>query len=99
MAGRRSSLYDSFGFEWTLLALGSETPDTTAFALGAAALGLDLKVVMLAPESFKALYEAPLALIRPDQGVAGRGSDANRALQVLAQANGQGAQHGHVLSN
>ncbi|MDI1237017.1 MAG: FAD-dependent oxidoreductase [Polaromonas sp.] len=85
------SLYDSFNFEWTLLALGPDAPDTRAFVDAAAALGLDLKVVQQPSEALLALYEAPLALIRPDQIVAWRGSDGRQALQVLKQATGHDA--------
>lgn len=83
-----SSLYDSFNFEWTLLALGPDAPDSQGFVDAAAALGLDLQVVAHASETLRALYEAPLALIRPDQIVAWRGHHAGQALQVLAQASG-----------
>lgn len=83
-----SSLYDSFNFEWTLLALGPEAPDTRNFGDAAAALGMDLKVVVQPSEALLALYGAPLALIRPDQIVAWRGSDDRSALQVLKQATG-----------
>lgn len=80
------SLYDTFGFEWTLLALGAEPPDTGPFERAAQDAELDLTVVRHAAPELAALYEAPLALIRPDQIVAWRGSDASRAVQVLAQA-------------
>jgi len=83
-----SSLYDSFNFEWTLLVLGPEAPGARSFVTAAATLGLDLKVVLQPSEALLALYEAPLALIRPDQIVAWRGSDGSAALQVLAQASG-----------
>jgi 2-polyprenyl-6-methoxyphenol hydroxylase-like FAD-dependent oxidoreductase len=83
-----SSLYDSFGFEWTLLVIGPSVPDLLAFAGSAAALGLDLKIVALPCPALRALYEAPLILIRPDQIVAWRGDDAGAAMQVLAQASG-----------
>lgn len=83
-----SSLYDSFNFEWTLLALGPDAPDSQGFVDAAAALGLDLQVVAHASETLRALYESPLALIRPDQIVAWRGHHAGQALQVLAQASG-----------
>ncbi|WP_096698011.1 FAD-dependent oxidoreductase [Polaromonas sp. AER18D-145] len=86
-----ASLYDSFNFEWTLLALGPDAPDTRGFVGAAAALGLDLKVVLQPSEALLALYEAPLALIRPDQIVAWRGSDGRQALQVLKQATGHAA--------
>ncbi|MDP1566120.1 MAG: hypothetical protein Q8L91_07625, partial [Polaromonas sp.] len=83
-----SSLYDSFNFEWTLLALGPDTPATRGFVDAAAALGLDLRVVTHPSAELRALYEAPLVLIRPDQIVAWRGGDALSAHQVLAQASG-----------
>ncbi|MDO8372398.1 MAG: FAD-dependent monooxygenase, partial [Polaromonas sp.] len=83
-----SSLYDSLNFEWTLLALGPDAPDTRGFVEAAAALGMDLKVVVQPSETLLALYEAPLALIRPDQIVAWRGSNGRQALQVLKQATG-----------
>lgn len=84
------SLYDSFHFEWTLLALGPQTPDTQAFVGAAQALGLDLRVVRHVQPELRALYEAPLALIRPDQIVAWRGHDAGAAHAVLARACGRG---------
>jgi len=83
------SLYDSFNFEWTLLALGPDAPDAAPFIASARALGLDLKVVRHASPQLLALYEAPLTLIRPDQIVAWRGHDANRAAEVLARASGR----------
>jgi 2-polyprenyl-6-methoxyphenol hydroxylase-like FAD-dependent oxidoreductase len=83
-----SSLYDSFNFEWTLLALGPDAPGSRGFIDAAAALGLDLRVVTHPSADLRALYEAPLALIRPDQIVAWRGSDEHDARQVLAQASG-----------
>jgi 2-polyprenyl-6-methoxyphenol hydroxylase-like FAD-dependent oxidoreductase len=86
-----SSLYDSFNFEWTLLVLGPDAPGTRAFVDGAAALGLDLKLVRQPSLALLTLYEAPLALIRPDQIVAWRGHDGRDALQVLAQASGHPA--------
>ena len=83
-----SSLYDSFNFEWTLLVLGADAPDTRAFTDSAAALGMDLEVVTQPSETLRLLYEAPLALIRPDQIVAWRGDHTRHARQILAQANG-----------
>ena len=85
------SLYDSFNFEWTLLALGPDAPDTRAFTEAATALKMDLKVVQQTSDALRALYEAPLALIRPDQIVAWRGNDTSQALQVLSQAGGHPA--------
>ena len=84
------SLYDSFNFEWTLLALGPDTPDTQAFEQIAQSMGLDLKVVRHADPALLALYEAPLALIRPDQILAWRGHQASQAQAILAQVLGYG---------
>ena len=79
------SLYDTFNFEWTLLVLGDMPPPTQAFELAAQARGIDLKVVRHASSDLLALYEAPLALIRPDQIVAWRGHDDAHAKDILAQ--------------
>jgi hypothetical protein len=67
------SLYDLFHTEWTLLALGPTPPDTSQFERAADHLRLDMRVVSLPSSDLQALYEAPLALIRPDQMVAWRG--------------------------
>ncbi|GAB3469455.1 FAD-dependent oxidoreductase [Polaromonas eurypsychrophila] len=83
-----SSLYDSFGFEWTLLVLGPDAAGSGGFRQAAATLGLDLKVVVHSSATLLALYQAPLALIRPDQIVAWRGSNDSQAQQVLVQASG-----------
>ncbi|MEJ5989745.1 FAD-dependent oxidoreductase [Ramlibacter sp. PS3R-8] len=83
------SLFDTFHSEWTLLALGPQPPDTRAFEAAAASLGLDLCVVRHAAPSLRELYEAPLALVRPDQIVAWRGRDASLAGEVLRQASGR----------
>ncbi|MCZ8252473.1 MAG: FAD-dependent oxidoreductase [Hylemonella sp.] len=83
------SLYDSLHFEWTLLALGPQAPDTKPFAQAAQALGLDLRVVRHEAPELHALYEAPLALIRPDQIVAWRGHGAEEAAYVLKRASGR----------
>jgi hypothetical protein len=82
------SLYDSLHFEWTLLALGPEMPDTGPFEQAAQTMGLDLRVVHHEAPELRTLYEAPLALIRPDQIVAWRGHDAAAARAVLARASG-----------
>lgn len=86
-----TSLYDSFGFEWTLLALGPDAPDAQPIIDAAAALGLELKHVPEPSAALRDLYEAPLALIRPDQIVAWRGNHAEGAMQMLMQASGHGA--------
>jgi 2-polyprenyl-6-methoxyphenol hydroxylase-like FAD-dependent oxidoreductase len=83
------SLFDLFHSEWTLLTLGADAPATAAFEAAARALALDLRVVRLPQPALRALYEAPLALIRPDQIVAWRGASANGAAGVLARVTGR----------
>jgi 2-polyprenyl-6-methoxyphenol hydroxylase-like FAD-dependent oxidoreductase len=82
------SLFDSFHGEWTLLALGPQPPAVAAFVGAARELGLDLRVVRHASAALLDLYQAPLALVRPDQIVAWRGDDASAARSVLLQASG-----------
>jgi len=74
------SLYDAFGFEWTLLCMGANV-DGRAFEDAAKAKGLDLTVLQL-PQA-RDLYEADYALIRPDQIVGWRGNNGNNASQVF----------------
>ena len=73
------SLYDEFGFEWTLLVMGSS--DGRGFIDSARRRGLDLKVVDV--KKARHLYEADLALIRPDQMVAWRGNSDAAADRVF----------------
>lgn len=94
------SLYDLFGFEWTLLQFGEVVLAHTPFAEAVRALGVDVKLVTL-PRSLRDLYEADLALIRPDQIVAWRGtvSQAGMIGRVLARALGHGASEGARLAS
>jgi 2-polyprenyl-6-methoxyphenol hydroxylase-like FAD-dependent oxidoreductase len=82
------SLYDTFHSEWTLLQLGPQPLDASAFLAAASRLGMDLKAVTHSADDLLALYEARWVLIRPDQVVAWRGHDDQQALQVLQQAMG-----------
>jgi hypothetical protein len=76
------SLYDEFGFEWTLLDLGVNNPATgTGDIYGGQ--GIDVKVVHV-PQA-RDLYEANFALIRPDQVVAWRGNSREEAALALGQ--------------
>jgi 2-polyprenyl-6-methoxyphenol hydroxylase-like FAD-dependent oxidoreductase len=83
------SLFDTFGFEWTLLRLGPRAPDVTAFRRAAADARAELTVVDVPSEEARDLYEADLALIRPDQIVAWRG-DGKHAdpFAIFARATG-----------
>jgi 2-polyprenyl-6-methoxyphenol hydroxylase-like FAD-dependent oxidoreductase len=82
------SLYDTFHSEWTLLQLGPQPLDASAFLAAASRLGMDLKAVSHRTDDLLALYQAPWVLIRPDQVVAWRGHNDQQALQVLQQAMG-----------
>ncbi len=89
------SLFDAFGPEWTLLVLGDAPVDTGQFEDAALQHGLDLEVVRLPDPRLRALYEAPLVLIRPDQIVAWRGASAPAAQScaVLDRTIGRHAFH------
>ncbi|WP_051383199.1 FAD-dependent monooxygenase [Bradyrhizobium sp. WSM3983] len=73
-----SSLYDHFGSGFTLLVLNQSAVREASDIEQVAAAGLiPLQRVDMHEASIEALYEAPLALIRPDQFVAWRGSGAD----------------------
>ncbi|MHB1568985.1 MAG: FAD-dependent oxidoreductase [Solirubrobacteraceae bacterium] len=82
------SLYDAFGFGWTLLRTGPAPPSADRFVGAARRRGVELKVVDEPSGDARDLYEAPLALIRPDQVVAWRGSGDGDAQAVLAVVTG-----------
>ena len=64
------SLYDLFGFEWTLMAFKPiEAPG--------------LKVLLLQSSEVRDLYGADFVLIRPDQIVAWRGNSPAQAQVML----------------
>jgi 2-polyprenyl-6-methoxyphenol hydroxylase-like FAD-dependent oxidoreductase len=83
------SLYDLFGFEWTLLQFDDVVSASDQLSEEARRLGAELKLVTL-PRRLRDLYEADLALIRPDQIVAWRGSASQVGMfgRVLARALG-----------
>lgn len=72
------SLYDEFGFAWTLLCLRAPPQPVED----------DLKTVTLENEEARDLYGADFALIRPDQMVAWRGNDWRQALAALQKTRG-----------
>ncbi len=82
-----SSLYDSFGFEWTLLCLDGDQQGAQPFAQQAHARNMDLKIIDAT--AAHALYQARYALIRPDQIVAWRGDSCNDASGILDTLNGR----------
>jgi 2-polyprenyl-6-methoxyphenol hydroxylase-like FAD-dependent oxidoreductase len=76
------SLYDLFGFDWTLLLLG-KNDEVPRLASAAGRLGVDLRMVRVKNQEARDLYQADLALIRPDQIVAWRGNSDERAEEAL----------------
>lgn len=68
------SLYDLFGFEWTLLRFGAPQADVIALQEVAKAMGVDVKVVDISLPAACRMYETKLALVRPDQIIAWRGN-------------------------
>jgi 2-polyprenyl-6-methoxyphenol hydroxylase-like FAD-dependent oxidoreductase len=80
------SLFDTFGFDWTLLRIGAQPPSGERLRAAAVRAGMQLQVVHVASDRLVVLYEAPLALIRPDQIVAWRGesdADAERVVSTV----------------
>jgi 2-polyprenyl-6-methoxyphenol hydroxylase-like FAD-dependent oxidoreductase len=77
------SLFDTFGFDWTLLRIGREPPSGERLRAAAMSAGMLLQVVHIDSDRLSALYEAPLALIRPDQIVAWRGDSDVDAVSVV----------------
>ena len=86
--GEDHSLYDEFGFEWTLLRLGPKPPSAERIRAAFAEAGLELKVLNVTSEMARDIYETDLALIRPDQVVAFRGQQITDARALLAKVSG-----------
>ncbi len=88
--GDGRSLYDCFGFEFSLLRLGPQPPDAASFLDAAQARGVPLSVIDRPEAELRDLYGADLALIRPDQIVAWRGNrvpqDVYKVLATLTGA-------------
>jgi 2-polyprenyl-6-methoxyphenol hydroxylase-like FAD-dependent oxidoreductase len=85
-----SSLYDHFGPGFTLLIGGKARRDHAAgVKQAAAAKGIPLELFPVTEPSFRELYEADLALVRPDQHVAWRGDQLpGSGLALLDRARG-----------
>ena len=88
--GEDYSLYDEFGFEWTLLRLGPRPPAVTGVKAAFAEAGLKLKVVDVKDETARDIYQTDLALIRPDQVVAFRGPEIRDPRTLAARVSGYG---------
>lgn len=83
-----ASLYDRFGFDYTLLALCDDGDAPAAFTQAAAARGLPLSILALRAgatrDALRETYRADYALIRPDQIVAWRGNAASTGADAAA---------------
>lgn len=84
-----SSLYDVFGFEWTLLCLGDDEGDFQSMVDEAERRKIGLKVAVPRSAEARALYEADFALIRPDQIVGWRGDSCAAAKEIFHQILGE----------
>ena len=76
LADGRSTL-DLFGRGFTLVKLGADAPESSAFESAFAARRVPLTVVALDDPEIGALYERRMVLVRPDGHVAWRGDAAN----------------------
>lgn len=89
--GHDRSLFDAFGFEWTLLRLGHDLDTSSTLIDAARAARLELEVVDVDDPAVRDLYEADFALIRPDQIVAWRGNAIPDPGRLLATVTGHAA--------
>ena len=86
-----SSIFDHFGFDWTLLYFRDPAGVAENFLAEAGRRGVRLTCLDLRDEPVAAdLYEAPFALIRPDQIVAWRGDapDSGKIADIFKMALG-----------
>ena len=84
-----ASLFDRFGRDFTLLITAADNRGARAFEHAAEAARIPLSILHLPLPELRELYEADLALIRPDQHVAWRGSARSAdPAAVLRQATG-----------
>jgi 2-polyprenyl-6-methoxyphenol hydroxylase-like FAD-dependent oxidoreductase len=81
------SLYDSFGFDWTLLRFSNDV-EADGLVAAAARTGIDLKVLDLSPNELRDIYGADLILVRPDQIVAWRADSAPEPETILSRVLG-----------
>ena len=85
------SLYDTFGPEWTLLVLQADPAAVATWQAAAQRMGVSLTVVQPELDGLSELYQAPLALIRPDQIVAWRGTAGADPAPIWCQLLGHNA--------
>ena len=85
------SLFDKFGFEFTLLCLTDnyEIAEVRKIEEAAETVGLPLTILSLPIEEIRELYEADFALIRPDQIVAWRGNKIDNPRGLMDRVRGE----------
>ena len=81
------SLYDKFGFEFTLLCLSPDV-DLSITKKLISEKAIPITVIEVFDERVRSLYDAKLALIRPDQIVVWRGNNDNHIDAIFAQVTG-----------
>ena len=85
----RTSLYDRFGPDYTLLVLADAAAPAAEAIRGAAdAAGMPLTLLDVRGAGLEGSYGAPLALIRPDHHVAWRGQDVVDAAGLVDRVRG-----------
>jgi len=84
------STLDLFGANYTLLLLGEDPPDVSAFLTEAASRRIPVDVHTITEPDVVRLYERPLVLVRPDGHVAWRGDgDSLNASLILNAVSGR----------
>ena len=76
------SLYDQFGFDWTLLEFSPPNAAGKTLADAATRRGLEIKSIQIDAPQLRELYGADLVLIRPDQMIGWRGDTCPNADEV-----------------
>ena len=79
-----TSIYDHFGFDWTLIHFSLQPGEVAEWSEQAQTLGLPLRLYRSDSAEAKTLYAADWALIRPDQVVAARGAGDVSPARVLS---------------
>ncbi len=87
--GSGRSLYDLLGPEHSLVG-DVDGPAGARIVEEARQLGIPLTSVALSPDLSGRLFDSPLVLVRPDQHVAWRGTDADDARSLLLRVTGAG---------
>jgi hypothetical protein len=80
----------AFGGKADMMQTPTNVDEAAPFETAAKTLGLPLRVVSVPGDEARDIYQADLALIRPDQIVAWRGNSRADAAAALRRASGHG---------